>query len=98
MGPARFGAGLVGCEHPIDASAGGVSLLLPCGDFADGLRTARLPLPSIAVSSTRSAWLNSTRQRTFMPDGSTNESRAGIGDDFGGAYGDAALNRFVWIR
>ena len=30
-----FGAGFVGCEHPFDAGAGGVSLSLPCGDFAD---------------------------------------------------------------
>src|SRR5229473_4030928 len=27
--------GFVGCEHPIDAGAGGVSLSLPCGNFAD---------------------------------------------------------------
>ena len=32
---AHFGASFVGCEYPIDAGAGGVSLLLPCGDFAD---------------------------------------------------------------
>jgi hypothetical protein len=26
MGAAHFGAGLIGCEHPFDAGAGGVSL------------------------------------------------------------------------
>ena len=30
---AHFVAGLVGCEHPFDARAGSVALLLPCGDF-----------------------------------------------------------------
>ena len=30
---AHFVAGLVGCEHPFDASAGGVALSYPCGDF-----------------------------------------------------------------
>jgi hypothetical protein len=35
VGAAHFGAGLVGCEHPFDAGAGSVSLLLPSGDFAD---------------------------------------------------------------
>ncbi len=35
VGTAHFGSGVVGCEHPFDAGAGGVSLLLPCGDFAD---------------------------------------------------------------
>jgi hypothetical protein len=29
-GAAHFGAGLVGCEHPFDAGAGGVSLSFPC--------------------------------------------------------------------
>jgi hypothetical protein len=31
---AHFGAGLFGCEHPVDASADCVSLSLPGGDFA----------------------------------------------------------------
>jgi hypothetical protein len=31
----HFGAGLFRCEHPIDAGAGGVALLLPSGDLAD---------------------------------------------------------------
>ena len=35
MGAAHFGAGLIGCEHPFDAGAGGVSLSFPCGDFVD---------------------------------------------------------------
>src|SRR5260370_34087288 len=38
VGAAHFGAGFFGCEHPFDAGAGGVSLLLPCGDFADEAR------------------------------------------------------------
>jgi hypothetical protein len=33
IGAAHFGAGLFGCEHPFDASAGSVALLLPDGDF-----------------------------------------------------------------
>jgi len=32
---AHFGSGLFGCEHPIDAGSIGISLALPCGDFAD---------------------------------------------------------------
>jgi hypothetical protein len=32
---AHFGAGFVGCEHPFDAGAGGISLSFPGGDFAD---------------------------------------------------------------
>ena len=35
IGAAHFGAGLVDCEHKFDAGAGGVSLSLPCRDFAD---------------------------------------------------------------
>src|SRR5271156_4360627 len=35
IGTAHFDAGLVCCEHPFDAGAGGVSLSLPCADFAD---------------------------------------------------------------
>src|SRR5260370_1860892 len=38
VGAAHFGAGFFGCEHPFDAGAGGVSLLLPCGDFTDEAR------------------------------------------------------------
>src|SRR5258707_3953792 len=34
IGAAHFGAGFVGCEHPIDAGAGGVSLSFPGVDFA----------------------------------------------------------------
>src|SRR5258707_13407716 len=34
IGAAHFGAGFVGCEHPIDASACGVSLSFPGVDFA----------------------------------------------------------------
>jgi hypothetical protein len=32
---AHFGAGLIGCEHPFDGGADGVSLSFPCGDFVD---------------------------------------------------------------
>ena len=32
---AHFGAGFFGCEHPVDASAGGVALLFPGGGLGD---------------------------------------------------------------
>ena len=35
IGAAHFGASFIGCEHPIDTGAGGISLSLPCGDFVD---------------------------------------------------------------
>src|SRR5262245_30626716 len=35
IGPAHFGAGLFGCEHPIDAGAGGIALFLPGGGLGD---------------------------------------------------------------
>jgi len=31
---AHFGAGFVGCEHPFDAGAFGITLSFPGGDFA----------------------------------------------------------------
>jgi hypothetical protein len=31
---AHFDAGFIGCEHPFDAGASGISLLFPSGDFA----------------------------------------------------------------
>src|SRR4029077_11240162 len=37
LSAAHFVASLVGCEHPFDAGAGGVALLLPGGDFAGEL-------------------------------------------------------------
>ena len=36
----HFGAGLLGCEHPIDAGSGGISLLLPGGGLGDETRVA----------------------------------------------------------
>jgi len=40
IGAAHFGSCLVGCEHPLDASAGRIALLLPCGGLGDEARVA----------------------------------------------------------
>src|SRR5258705_5012893 len=74
--------------EPLTATAQAISSSLRPASAASricarlSLRTARLPLLNIAVSSSRSAWLNSTRYRTFIaasfvggPDESTDESK-----------------------
>ena len=46
----HFGAGLVGCEHPFDARAGGISLSFPSSDFADeALRVVDSAIQALAA-------------------------------------------------